>query len=64
MKIYTYTLTGEWKGDSFVANGGRWTGDSEEDHPDYLIAYPDKVTRASLNREINPQIVDEIVEGK
>lgn len=60
-KIYSYQLRGEWSGTDFKVNGGEWTGDSTEDHPDYLIAYPVAAKRASLNREINAEIVDEIV---
>lgn len=60
-KIYHYQLTGEWVGATMRVSGGEWIGESREDHPDYLIAYPDKAVRASLNREIDFKIVDEIV---
>lgn len=60
-KVYSYHLTGNWVGNTLNVTGGEWIGESRQDHPDYLIGYPDKAVRASMNREIDSSIVDEIV---
>lgn len=60
-KHYAYELTGEWKGGAFQVSGGEWTQESLDDHPDYVIAYPDSIERGSNNTEITLEVVDSIL---
>lgn len=57
---YTYDLQGKWRGNQFTVQGGSWTGNSRADHPDFLILRPDTLERASLNPQIDIEIVDAI----
>ncbi len=63
LKSYTYDLYGNWKGDKFIVDYGLWTESSRWDHPDYFLVVPKKVDRKSRNTEIDPAIVDSILEG-
>ena len=64
LKSYTYDLYGSWNNQGkFVADYGLWTESSRWDHPDYVIAVPQKLDRKSRNTEIDPEIVDAILEG-
>ena len=62
-KSYTYDLYGSWDSGKFVADYGLWTNDSRWDHPDYFLAVPKQLDRKSRNTEIDPKIVDAILEG-
>ncbi|MFZ9001289.1 MAG: hypothetical protein ACO20H_08280 [Bacteriovoracaceae bacterium] len=62
MKIYEYDLHGQWEGDHFRVNYGLWKDSSKWDHPDYLIPRPKRSPkRVSRNKEIKPNIIDEIL---
>ncbi len=61
VKTYTYRLYGNTEGGVFTAIDSEWTGASVHDHPDYVIAYPEGATRGSYNREIDIEMVDEIL---
>lgn len=61
VKTYTYRLYGNIDGNVMTVMDGEWTDASIQDHPDYVIAYPADVTRGSYNREIDIQMVDEIL---
>jgi Transglutaminase elicitor len=64
LKSYTYDLYGSWNSNGkFVVDYGLWIESSRWDHPDYLIAVPQKIERKSRNTEIDPKIVDAILEG-
>jgi hypothetical protein len=64
LKSYTYDLYGNWnRNKKFVVEYGLWTNESRWDHPDYVIAKPTQVVRKSQNTEIDPIIVDKILEG-
>jgi hypothetical protein len=59
---YTYDLYGERRADgSFEVHSGFWTGDSLENHPDFVTVLPEGVDRVSYNKWLNSQWVDEIV---
>lgn len=58
---YTYDLYGKWKSNQFTVTGGSWTGNSRADHPDFIILQPNTVQRASLNPDIDVNVVDTIV---
>ncbi len=58
---YTYDLQGKWQGNQFTVQGSSWTGNSRADHPDFLILKPENVDRASLNPQIDINIVDAIL---
>jgi hypothetical protein len=61
---YTYDLVGTWQADQrFLVKSGQWTDRSRWDHPDYLIAKPETVKRASRNSQIDAAVVDAIVDG-
>ncbi len=59
---YTYDLEGVWDGDRFQVKSGRWTDRSQWDHPDYAIILPERIQRGSFNPQIDPAIVDLIVD--
>lgn len=63
IKTYKYEFTGHWKGDEFEVDFGLWKESSRWDHPDYVMAKPDKVNRGSFNKSINYKIVDKILKG-
>lgn len=64
MKSYTYDLYGSWNREGkFLVDYGLWTESSRWDHPDYVIAVPKELARSSRNTEIDPKIVDAILEG-
>ncbi|MGK5086237.1 hypothetical protein WDW86_01660 [Bdellovibrionota bacterium FG-2] len=60
---YTYDLYGEFGLDgSFGVTGGKWTGASEDDHPDFVTLVPDaKPVRKSRNPYVDPTRVDELM---
>jgi hypothetical protein len=59
---YTYDLFGNRKADgSFEVYSGFWTGDSLQNHPDFVTVLPDGSDRVSYNKWLNSQWVDEIV---
>ena len=60
-KFYEYKLVGTWQGSDLIVTGGEWINDSVYDHPDYVIAYPDTVKRASRNTKLEIDKIDEIV---
>ncbi len=71
IREYNYVLKGKKNenGDLVVTSGYWIKGsngvDSRRDHPDYLIRViaPEKLVRKSWNPEIDPQIVDKILEA-
>jgi hypothetical protein len=60
-KFYEYKLVGKWEGQDLKVTSGEWINDSVFDHPDYVIAYPDSVKRASRNTKLDISKIDEIV---
>lgn len=64
---YTYDLHGYLRSDgTFLVKYGEWTGDSADDHPDFLSVLPDsedaaRKDRASENQSLLPSLVDEIL---
>jgi hypothetical protein len=60
-KFYEYKLIGTWSGDQLNVTSSEWINDSIYDHPDYVIAYPDNIKRASRNTKLDIKIIDEIV---
>lgn len=64
LKSYTYDLYGNWdRSGKFMVDYGIWTESSRWDHPDYFLVVPKEVVRKSRNTEIDPKIVDAILEG-
>ncbi len=64
LKSYTYDLYGNWDGaGKFVVDYGLWTESSRWDHPDYLLTVPKELAQKSRNTEIDPKIVNAILEG-
>ena len=69
VREYQYMLEGKRDAaGNLVVNSGHWmknsnSGDSRKDHPDYVIQLPDssQLTRKSVNPEIDPKLVDEIL---
>lgn len=61
VKAYEYELTGTWVADELLVTSSEWVNESKFDHPDFLIAYPAKVKRASLNKKLVIESVDEMV---
>lgn len=61
VKAYEYRLIGRWIGNTLQVTGSEWINDSSYDHPDFLIAYPDAVKRASLNKNLEMEKINEIV---
>jgi hypothetical protein len=63
--VYTYDLHGFYlnNGD-FLVDYGLWTNSSRWDHPDYVMTIPSAPKRASLNPNIDPAVVDRILQGK
>ncbi len=61
VKYYEYKLYGTWQGLDLNVTGSEWVNDSLYDHPDFLIAYPENVTRASLNSNLEISKIDEII---
>ncbi len=59
---YTYDLEGDWEGERFHVRGGRWTDRSQWDHPDYAIILPERIQRGSFNPQIDPAVVDLILQ--
>jgi len=59
---YTYDLFGHRLPDgSFEVAFGVWTNDSLDYHPDFVSTLPDKATRSSRNKEIDLNVVNEIL---
>jgi hypothetical protein len=60
---YTYDLYGYQRpGGAFDVAYGIWTGDSVEDHPDFVTWVPEtKAVRRSVNPDVDPAIVDELL---
>lgn len=64
VKFYEYNLYGQWVNDELIVNGSEWVNASAFDHPDFVIAYPSKVVRGSLNKELKIEQIDEIVKAR
>lgn len=64
VKLYEYRLIGNWINGELKVASGEWLNDSRFDHPDYLIGYPKTAKRASLNKQLNSEFIDEIVTHK
>lgn len=61
VKTYTYNLYGEWKGSQFFVVDSEWTDLSIFDHPDYVIAYPKDAKKGSYNKQLNVEMISEIL---
>ncbi|MBC74556.1 MAG: hypothetical protein CME64_00920 [Halobacteriovoraceae bacterium] len=61
VKGYKYLLKGNWSNGVLTVKSGEWIEESKNDHPDYLISFPDSIERGSRNPEIKTEIVDSIV---
>lgn len=61
VKNYTYMLYGKWKNGVMAVNDGKWIEASKDDHPDYVISYPDSIQRGSNNTELKMTIIDSIL---
>lgn len=61
VKNYKYLLKGRWSNGVMTVKSGEWIEGSKEDHPDYLISFPDSIERGSRNGEIKTSIVDRIL---
>ena len=61
VKYYEYKLIGYWEGATLRVSGSEWINDSVYDHPDFLIAYPENVKRASLNKKLDIVKIDELL---
>lgn len=61
VKNYKYLLKGQWKGGVLEVSKGEWIGDSKQDHPDYLISYPDSIARGSRNQHLKAEYIDAIL---
>lgn len=58
---YTYNLYGQMdQNGDFKVNGGEWTGDSLDDHPDFVTVLPENPQHSSENQEIDWTQVQEI----
>jgi hypothetical protein len=61
----TYDLIGLPQADgSFVVKYGKWTDESFEDHPDFVLSLPDsgvKVRHASLNTQLDEGLIQSIL---
>lgn len=64
VKYYEYRLYGNWLNGELKVTSSEWINDSRFDHPDYLIGYPSEAKRASLNTQLNNDLIDEIVGKK
>jgi len=64
VKLYEYNLFGTWSNGELYVTGSEWINASTFDHPDFLIAYPSKVKRGSLNKQLKVEKIDEIVRAK
>lgn len=64
VKSYEYRLFGNWNNGELTVTGSEWINDSRYDHPDYLIGFPKDAKRLSLNTQLDPNIVDEILGKK
>ncbi|RLA64429.1 MAG: hypothetical protein DRQ88_03720 [Epsilonproteobacteria bacterium] len=62
-KIYKYKLFGRWTRQGFEVSGGQWMKESRRDHPDFVMAKPDRIKRGSFNKELQADIVDKILKG-
>ena len=62
VKYYEYELFGYWVGANLVVTGSQWVNDAIYDHPDFLIAYPDKVKRASRNKKLDLGMINELIQ--
>ncbi len=60
-KYYEYKLKGTWEGGELRVSSSEWMNDAVYDHPDFLIGYPTKVKRASLNKGLDIAMINEIV---
>jgi len=60
VKYYEYELFGTWIGPNLLVVNSKWVNDAVYDHPDFLIAYPDKVKRASRNKKLEITMIDEL----
>jgi hypothetical protein len=60
-KAYEYNLSGKWNGEELSVTSSEWLNESKFDHPDFLIAYPTGVKRASLNKKLDNKKIDEMV---
>lgn len=59
---YTYDLWGDWTSQGwFEVRGGSWTGQSLDDHPDFVTVLPEDSQHLSANPEIKWQYVQEIL---
>jgi hypothetical protein len=62
---YTYDLYGFPQSDgSLLVKFGKWTGDSFQDHPDYVLTLPEKGTQvrhASANQQLDPGVIADIL---
>lgn len=61
VKHYKYLLKGNWVGSELNVTDGSWIEESKDDHPDYLISFPDSIQRGSKNTELKTSIVDSIL---
>lgn len=59
-KRYEYELVGSFSGNQFTVKDGSWTGESRRDHPDYILLYPENITRKSYNKYIHGTMIDNI----
>jgi hypothetical protein len=62
-KIFHYELFGQWTRRGFEVYGGQWIKSSRLDHPDFVMAVPDKIKRGSWNKELDIDIIDKILKG-
>ena len=62
VKYYEYELFGSWLGPNFLVTDSQWVNDAIYDHPDFLIAYPDHVKRASRNKKLEITKIDELIQ--
>lgn len=60
VKYYEYELYGNWIGPNLQVTGSKWVNDAVFDHPDFLVAFPEKAKRGSLNKNLDITIIDEI----
>ena len=63
VKNYKYLLKGKWRGQTLHVESGEWIEESKDDHPDYLISFPDSIGRGSRNPEVKTEIVDSILKS-
>jgi len=60
-KAYTYRLYGDFSGSTMKVVDSEWVEDSIDDHPDYVIEYPENANRGTFNQELQIKVIDEIV---